>query len=63
MPPLEDIDKSILNRIQSDFPINSNPYLTANRQSSIWFRLCRVGNLHHSIFLSRKSDGFTDGFN
>ncbi|OQX20933.1 MAG: AsnC family protein [Desulfobacteraceae bacterium IS3] len=26
--PLDDIDKAILNRIQSDFPIASRPYLT-----------------------------------
>jgi DNA-binding Lrp family transcriptional regulator len=28
MPNLDDIDKSIINRIQSDFPITSRPYLT-----------------------------------
>jgi len=28
MPPLDDIDRAILNRIQSDFPITSSPYLT-----------------------------------
>ncbi len=28
MMPLDDIDKAILNRIQSDFPIASRPYLT-----------------------------------
>jgi len=27
MPPLDDTDKAILNRIQSDFPITSRPYL------------------------------------
>ena len=27
-PMLDDIDKAILNRIQSDFPITSRPYLT-----------------------------------
>ena len=26
MPPLDDIDRTILNRIQSDFPITSRPY-------------------------------------
>jgi len=26
MPPLDDIDKKILNRIQSDFPITHSPY-------------------------------------
>ena len=28
MPNLDDIDKTIINRIQSDFPITSRPYLT-----------------------------------
>jgi DNA-binding Lrp family transcriptional regulator len=28
MPDLDDIDKTIINRIQSDFPITSRPYLT-----------------------------------
>jgi len=28
MPPLDDIDKKILNRIQSDFPITHSPYRT-----------------------------------
>ena len=27
MPPIDDIDRAILNRIQSDFPIASRPYL------------------------------------
>ena len=27
MPNLDDIDKAIINRIQSDFPITSRPYL------------------------------------
>ena len=27
MPPMDDTDKAILNRIQSDFPITSRPYL------------------------------------
>ena len=26
MPPLDDIDRKILNRIQSDFPIDRRPY-------------------------------------
>ena len=28
MPPMDDTDRVILNRIQSDFPITSRPYLT-----------------------------------
>jgi DNA-binding Lrp family transcriptional regulator len=28
MPDLDDIDKAIINRIQSDFPITSRPFLT-----------------------------------
>jgi len=28
MPPIDDIDRAILNRIQSDFPITSRPYLS-----------------------------------
>ena len=28
MPPLDDIDRTILNRIQSDFPITPRPYLS-----------------------------------
>jgi siroheme decarboxylase len=28
MPPIDDIDRAILNRIQSDFPITPRPYLT-----------------------------------
>jgi DNA-binding Lrp family transcriptional regulator len=28
MPPLDDTDRKILNRIQSDFPITSRPYLS-----------------------------------
>ncbi len=28
MPPMDDTDRTILNRIQSDFPITSRPYLT-----------------------------------
>jgi len=27
MPPMDDIDREILNRIQSDFPLTSRPYL------------------------------------
>jgi DNA-binding Lrp family transcriptional regulator len=26
MPEIDDVDKAILNRIQSDFPITSRPY-------------------------------------
>ena len=28
MPGIDDVDKAILNRIQSDFPITSRPYRT-----------------------------------
>ena len=28
MPPMDDTDRAILNRMQSDFPITSRPYLT-----------------------------------
>jgi DNA-binding Lrp family transcriptional regulator len=28
MPDIDDVDKAILNRIQSDFPITSRPYRT-----------------------------------
>jgi len=28
MPPLDDIDRAILNRIQSDFPMTPRPYLS-----------------------------------
>ena len=32
MPPLDDTDRKILNRIQSDFPITSRPYLSIAEQ-------------------------------
>jgi siroheme decarboxylase len=32
MPNLDDIDKAIINRIQSDFPITSRPYLTVAKE-------------------------------
>ena len=32
MPELDDIDKIIINRIQSDFPITSRPYLTLSNE-------------------------------
>ena len=31
MPPLDDTDRAILNRIQSEFPVDSQPFLTIAR--------------------------------
>ena len=51
MPEIDDVDKAILNRIQSDFPITSRPYRT----------ICNDLGLSEDEVLNRISRLKTDG--
>ena len=47
MPNLDDIDKAIINRIQSEFPIASRPYLElANELSLTEEKVLKIGRAH-----------------
>jgi DNA-binding Lrp family transcriptional regulator len=61
MPEIDDVDKAILNRIQSDFPITSRPYRTIAEDLSLSERdvLKRVSRLKASGIIRRIGGNFT----
>ena len=63
MPNLDDIDKAIVNRIQSEFPITSRPYLAlANELGLIEEEvLNRVARLKKSGIIRRIGGNFVPG--
>lgn len=60
MPQLDDIDKAILNRIQSDFPITSRPYLLISKDLGLSEQevLKRVGGLKKNGTIRRIGGNF-----
>ena len=61
MPEIDDADKAILNRIQSDFPITSRPYLTIAEDLGLSEGevLKRVSRLKASGIIRRIGGNFT----
>lgn len=61
MPTLDDIDRTILNRIQSDFPITSRPYRTIAKNLGLSESevLKRVSSLKKSGIIRRIGGNFT----
>ena len=60
MPNLDDIDKTIINRIQSDFPITSRPYLTLAEELNLTEKevLDRVARLKKAGIIRRIGGNF-----
>jgi siroheme decarboxylase len=60
MPDLDDIDKTIINRIQSDFPITSRPYLTIANEMDLTEKeiLDRVSRLKKAGIIRRIGGNF-----
>ena len=63
MQDLDDIDKTILNRIQSDFPITSRPYLTVADELNLTESdvLERVAKLKKTGIIRRIGGNFVPG--
>ena len=63
MQELDDIDKTILNRIQSDFPITSRPYLAVANELNLTEKevLQRVSRLKKSGIIRRIGGNFVPG--
>ena len=63
MQELDAIDKSILNRIQSDFPITSRPYLTVADELNLTEKevLDRVSRLKRAGIIRRIGGNFVPG--
>ena len=63
MQELDAIDKSILNRIQSDFPITSRPYLTVANELNLSEKevLDRVSRLKKDGIIRRIGGNFVPG--
>jgi DNA-binding Lrp family transcriptional regulator len=63
MKSLDDIDRAILNRIQSNFPITSRPYLTIARELGLREPevLDRVGRLKKTGIIRRIGGNFVPG--
>ena len=60
MPNLDDIDKTIINRIQSNFPITSRPYLTLAEELNLTEKdvLDRVARLKKAGIIRRIGGNF-----
>jgi len=63
MPNLDDIDKAIVNRIQSDFPITSRPYLAVAEELNLTEKevLDRVACLKKNGIIRRIGGNFVPG--
>ncbi len=63
MPALDDIDKAILNRIQSNFPITARPYLSVADELGLTEKevLERVGRLKKTGIIRRIGGNFVPG--
>ena len=63
MQELDDIDKIILNRIQSDFPITSRPYLAVAEELNLTEKevLKRVSKLKETGIIRRIGGNFVPG--
>jgi DNA-binding Lrp family transcriptional regulator len=63
MPNLDDIDKAIVNRIQSDFPITSRPYLAVANELGLTEKevLDRVARLKKDGIIRRIGGNFVPG--
>ena len=63
MPKLDDIDKAIVNRIQSDFPITSRPYLAMAEELGLTEKevLDRVTRLKKNGIIRRIGGNFVPG--
>ena len=63
MQELDDIDKTILNRIQSDFPITSRPYLAVANELNLTEKevLQRVSRLKKTGIIRRIGGNFVPG--
>jgi DNA-binding Lrp family transcriptional regulator len=63
MPNLDDIDKAILNRIQSEFPITSRPYLAVANELGLTEKqvLDRVARLKKNGIIRRIGGNFVPG--
>ena len=63
MPTLDDIDKTILNRIQSDFPITPRPYLTIANDLELSHDevLARLNRLKEKGIIRRVGGNFVPG--
>ena len=63
MPNLDDIDKAIVNRIQSEFPITSRPYLALANELSLTEEkvLNRVARLKKTGIIRRIGGNFVPG--
>jgi DNA-binding Lrp family transcriptional regulator len=63
MPNLDDIDKAILNRIQSQFPITSRPYLTVGNELGLTEKevVERVARLKKIGIIRRIGGNFVPG--
>jgi len=61
MPEIDDVDKAILNRIQSDFPITSRPYRTIGNDLGLSETevLQRVSRLRTAGIIRRIGGNFT----
>ncbi len=63
MPNLDDIDKAIVNRIQSEFPITSRPYLAVANELDLTEQkvLDRVARLKKAGIIRRIGGNFVPG--
>ncbi|CAB1083212.1 transcriptional regulator [Alkalispirochaeta odontotermitis] len=63
MPNLDDIDKAIVNRIQSEFPITSRPYLAVAEELNLTEKevLDRVACLKNNGIIRRIGGNFVPG--
>lgn len=63
MPNIDDIDSAILNRIQSDFPITSRPFLTVANELGLTEKevLDRVARLKSNGIIRRIGGNFVPG--
>ena len=63
MPNLDDIDKAIVNRIQSEFPITSRPYLAVANELGLTEKqvLDRVARLKKTGIIRRIGGNFVPG--
>jgi DNA-binding Lrp family transcriptional regulator len=63
MPNLDDIDKAIINRIQSEFPITARPYLAVAEEMGLTEKevLDRVARLKKAGIIRRIGGNFVPG--
>ncbi len=63
MPNLDDTDKAIINRIQSEFPITSRPFLTVAEELDLTEKevLARVARLKKEGIIRRIGGNFVPG--